>query len=149
MATCRIRRNFHLRDIVKSPPVPPSLMRGQAEALVRNIKARTLSGSDDKGRRFAPLSPAYTKVKARTHPGRPILVRTGEMLADFGVVAATSTRAAIGFLSDRSRRIAGYHQSGTRRMPARPFQRVPEEWARAFRQAIRSQVRRWLNGGTR
>lgn len=84
-----------------------------------------------------------------THPGRPILVRTGQMLADFGVTLATSTRATIGFMSGRSARIAQYHQSGTGRMPARPFQRIPEEWARAFRQAVRAQVRRWLSGGVK
>lgn len=140
----KVRRTYYLRDIIASKPLPSSFMRAQGQALIARAKRRTLSELDDHNRQFKALSPAYAKTKARTHPGRTILVRTGQMLDDWGLIAATGTMFRLGFTTDRSARIAGYHQRGTRRMPARRLLGIPNEWSRDIRMAIRSQVRRWL-----
>lgn len=72
---------------------------------------------------WAPLSPAYAARKARTHPGRGILVREGDLRASLtGPSArgsfrrATSTSLTIGTSDPK----AVYHKHGTSRMPARP-----------------------------
>ena len=74
------------------------------------------------GSEWAKLSPKYKIWKDYFYPGRPILVRTGDLkqsLVEFGGNHIfKAERASMTFGS----RIpyAGYHQSGTRTMPARP-----------------------------
>lgn len=71
------------------------------------------------------LSRSYAAYKARQWPGRPPLVRSGEMLGSF---KSTNTR-----LSVRIFNTAGhfdYHQEGTRHMPARVMMKVDEARAR-------------------
>lgn len=74
------------------------------------------------GTEWAKLSPKYKIWKDYFYPGRPILVRTGDLKASLtefgGNHIFRAERAGMGFGS----RIpyAGYHQSGTRTMPARP-----------------------------
>ena len=147
-AHVRVRRNFHLRDIVRSPPVPVTMMQAQGERALSSLQERIASGQDQRGRPFTPLSPQYAKTKARRYPGRPILVRTGEMMADL-VVRATSTMFRLEWGSAESARKAGWHQRGTRKMPARPFQGITDKLARDIRMKIRSQVRLWLRGRVR
>jgi len=74
------------------------------------------------GRRWVPLSPAYKRWKDIVAPGQPILVLGGKMKAS--MVGKTSDtieqfRPSSVTLGTRIR-YAGYHQTGTRRMPARP-----------------------------
>lgn len=72
---------------------------------------------------------------------RPVnLHLSGEMLDGYGFRHKNSTTLEIGMVSGSKERkeIAGYHQAGTRRMPARPL--VPgenEEWAVSIMRAIR------------
>lgn len=141
----RVRRNFYLRDIIKSPPVPADFLRSQGNRLLAQVKQRTLATQDDRGSSFKPLSPQYAKWKRARYPGKPILVRTGRMLGAL-VVRATSTMFKLEFDNPDAARIAGYHQRGTRKMPARRWQGIPDQWARDMRQAVRAQVRAWLAG---
>jgi len=68
---------------------------------------------------WAPLSPRYAEWKESHYPGMPILVRTGQMrgeLLDPAVFHVDRHRMVYAPISD----IAGYHQFGTYKMPARP-----------------------------
>lgn len=76
------------------------------------------------GARWAPLSPAYARRKATTHPGRTILVREGDLrdgLTRRGgagqIRRVTSTSLTLGTADPK----AGYHSSpgGRRKMPLR------------------------------
>jgi phage gpG-like protein len=73
------------------------------------------------GEVWSPLSPRYGAAKARAWPGRPILVRTGELRRQltrrpFGVERITADSMHLG----TSLPYARYHQTGTPRMPRRP-----------------------------
>lgn len=74
--------------------------------------------------RFRRLSPAYAQWKLRHYPGRPILVRTGKMLdaltrSESGVALRYFNRRELIFGS-QGLEYAGFHQTGTLQMPARP-----------------------------
>ncbi|RIJ76611.1 hypothetical protein D1871_11095 [Nakamurella silvestris] len=76
---------------------------------------------------WAPLSPGYAAYKAARFPGRPILVRTGEMRDSlthrpFGIDTVGDTRAEFGTADPKAK----YHQHGTSKMPARPPVKVSE-----------------------
>lgn len=89
------------------------------------------------GQRFAALSERYRRAKERAYPGRPILTRTGAMLAaladkrsashlsivtDDGVAVGPDPSAVIR-RKGRSVRLRTYmlaHQYGTATMPKRP-----------------------------
>lgn len=86
-------------------------MRAAGELVAADVRARTRAGLDADGQRFAPGA-----------DGDPVDLRaSGQMLADLGVIEATDHGVKVGFKTERSARIAGYHESGTRTMPARPF----------------------------
>ena len=74
------------------------------------------------GERWAPLSPAYAARKARTHPGRTILVRKGNLAESLisqsapGAIWRASADTLVWGTEDRT---AAYHQYGTSRMPRR------------------------------
>lgn len=74
------------------------------------------------GALWAPLSPKYAALKAKTHPGKPIMVRTGllkESLTQrpFGIEEITGSKMVVG----TGVRYASFHQRGTTTMPARPL----------------------------
>lgn len=77
-------------------------------------------GVGDRGR-WKPLATAYAKLKAAKYPGKPILQRTGRLIDSLtGNTADTITRAEPDALTVGTRVFYGrYHQTGTRRMPAR------------------------------
>ena len=62
------------------------------------------------------LSPRYAARKARKFPGRPLLVRTGRMVRGFGYQLNGETLSIT-----NSEDYATYHQTGTRKMPARKY----------------------------
>lgn len=80
-------------------------------------------GASSGSGQWAELSPRYARLKARTYPGRPILEATGSLRRS--LTTATGRGARV-FLTEQEVSIgteipyAGYHQTGTRRMPARP-----------------------------
>lgn len=72
--------------------------------------------------RWRPLSPAYALSKARTHPGRKILERDGQLKRSltargqpFGIRRVDARRLTLGTSDPK----AMYHQIGTDRMPMR------------------------------
>lgn len=92
------------------------------------------------GAAWAPLSPAYAAWKAAHFPG-PILVRTGALRGSltsrpFGVETIGAMQAVFGTAVS----YAGYHQSGTSKMPARPPVKLPESekaaWAKVIQRFI-------------
>lgn len=87
------------------------------------VNARTFAqqGTPETGR-WAPLSPRYGAWKAKVRPGRPILVFNGDLRTAFtsmshGVTFYDDSRMVVGAADP----VAGYHQRGTDRMPARPI----------------------------
>ena len=89
---------------------------------------------------WAPLSPAYAAWKA-SRGGGPILVLTGALKGSltsrpFGVETISNKQAVFG----TAVAYAGYHQSGTSKMPARPPVKLPEserrEWMKIMQRFI-------------
>lgn len=84
------------------------------------------------GGAWAPLSPKYRVWKQRHYPGQPILVREGR-LRESVRWGGTGLGAGGIFQAERQFVVAGtaipygqFHQTGTSRMPARPFLPTPD-----------------------
>lgn len=132
MARVRIRRNFKFVDLLDDIAPTERDMRKAGEQLAVKIENRTLRGLDENNREFIELAePKYGSTRADLHD-------TGKMFEDFGVVEASRKRFVLGFRSKRAEQIAGFHQHGTSKMPARPFLGVPRRWVTdIFRALIR------------
>lgn len=92
-------------------------------ALYRQMMSEQFESQGSRGgRRWVPLSPAYKRWKDIVAPGQPILVLSGKMKASLvGRTGDTIEQFRPASLTLGTRiRYAGYHQTGTRRMPARP-----------------------------
>lgn len=74
------------------------------------------------GQQWAPLSPTYAIEKARTHPGRTLLIRDGTLRKAASEPRREATPRTLTLWIDDP--VAAYHQDGTDRMPARPL--IPE-----------------------
>lgn len=83
------------------------------------------------GESWAKLSPAYARYKAKTYPGRPPLVRTGEMQRSFKS-RATATSVEV----YNTAKHFDYHQLGTRKMPARVMMKVDEPRLKAIHDTV-------------
>lgn len=97
---------------------------------------------------------AYGKEKERTHPGMPLLTRSGTLMATYPryiTINRNKRQVAIGFPRGKVGMIAQVHQFGyeTKNIPARPFP-VDDSGYEAFREiAYRNfseAVREALNG---
>lgn len=93
-----------------------------ADALANYNKRVFNSEGKFGGAGWAPLSPDYGAWKAVNYPGKTILRRTDTLYDSltkrpFGIENLTGSVARFG--TDVP--YAGYHQTGTRFMPARPF----------------------------
>jgi len=71
------------------------------------------------GAQWAPLSPAYAAEKARTHPGKSISIRDGTLRRAASEMRREVTPRTLTMWIDSD--VAGYHQDGTDKMPARPL----------------------------
>jgi hypothetical protein len=82
------------------------------------------------GRKWAPLSPTYAREKARSHPGRSILIREGGLRDAASRMSRVATPRTLTMSIDDP--VAAFHQTGTDKMPARPLipDVLPPEWAR-------------------
>lgn len=74
------------------------------------------------GSQWAPLSPVYARWKQRNHPGKPLMVLSGDLKDSltkrpFGVDEVWDKGMVVGTAIS----YATYHQNGTDRMPARPL----------------------------
>src|SRR6185436_13207261 len=89
-------------------------------------------GGKFKGGAWARLSPTYRVWKQKFYPGQPILVRDGTLRNSLhwygdspgygGVFDAQPSFVVVG----TSVPYAGYHQYGTKKMPARSFLPTPD-----------------------
>lgn len=97
------------------------------------------------GHPWAPLSPSYSAWKIMHAPGEPLLVLEGDLVDSlterpFGVERIRAQDAEVG-TDDET---AGWHQHGTRNMPARPPVQMSETLPRVTRQAAAG----WIVDGT-
>ncbi|WP_298585130.1 hypothetical protein [uncultured Kocuria sp.] len=91
------------------------------------------------GEPWAPLSSSYAAYKARRWPGRPPLVKSGELMGSF---KSTNTR-----LTARVNNTAPHFpwiQEGTSRMPARVVMKVDDTRERQVVELIRSDISRHM-----
>ena len=72
------------------------------------------------GRPWAALSVNYRKYKAKRYPGQPILRATGKM-QDTAKIKPRGEGFEV-----KTTKYGRYHQSGTTRMPARPWMGIPD-----------------------
>jgi hypothetical protein len=89
---------------------------------------------------------AYAAEKARTHPGRTILIREGNLRRAASEPRREATPRTLTLWID-DENVAGYHQDGTDRMPARPL--IPENGCRSRRSATSTTPRRRVRVGAR
>jgi hypothetical protein len=73
------------------------------------------------GRPWASLSPKYREQKQKRYPGQPILRATGKMQDTAKIVPKGE-----GF-DVKTTKYGRYHQSGTTRMPSRPWMGIPDK----------------------
>jgi phage gpG-like protein len=92
------------------------------------------------GGKWAPLSPAYGAWKAAHYPGKPILVRTGELrrsLTEGPQVTVMEPHLAI---FGSAVEYGQYHEEGSAHLPRRPPVQLPaaerREWVRAVQRFI-------------
>jgi hypothetical protein len=71
------------------------------------------------GQTWAPLSPGYAVEKARTHPGRTILIRDGGLRRAASSPRREVTPRTLTLWIDDA--VAPFHQEGTDKLPARPL----------------------------
>ncbi|MGB3684956.1 MAG: phage virion morphogenesis protein [Ornithinimicrobium sp.] len=89
------------------------------------------------GRPWAPLSTQYAALKARQWPGRPPLIRSGQMLRSF---KSTPSQQQV-----EIRNTAPYfdwHQDGTTKMPARVMMAVDMQRTQKVAQIINEHIQR-------
>jgi phage gpG-like protein len=111
---------------------------------LRDIMAEQFTSQGALGQtgRWAPLEGRYAARKRRQYPGRTILERTGALRASLQVSTGQSIveRSPRALFFGTSVPYAGYHQSGTEKMPRRAI------FAMTNRQAARigSVLHKWL-----
>ena len=118
--------------------------RGRAAGKIRDdfldeVGESFASRGRSTGTAWAPLSPANAAWKNSAYPGRPLLVLTGRMKESF----SASSRDLIYNRKQKNYKMltlgtrvpyAGYHQSGTSKMPRRPLfvvkQQIANRWGK-------------------
>lgn len=93
--------------------------------VVRNVFGHWMSAQFEtegafSGRPWAPLAQSTQAYKAQNYPGKPILVQTGELKKAATTPKQTHAGATELELTVDSE-IAGFHQTGNDRLPARPI----------------------------
>jgi hypothetical protein len=137
MARVTVRRNFSFEKIVKEA-VPNGVMREAAHALAQRIERRALSGLDENNRRFAPYAPS---TRERGGKSTVDLHDTGQMFRDLQPVKVTRTAFGLGFRTERSERLAIWHESGAGTLPVRKFMGVPAVWVGDIVRFIQSKLK--------
>ncbi len=106
-----------------------------------NMRNQFKTEGSHRGTGWRKLAPGYAKRKRKTHPGKPILERTGKMrsalLNDKHPANLNTVRplwAAFGIQSRELLQRATWHQLGTKRMPKRKIIALQEtdrrKWGR-------------------
>ncbi|MGV2855426.1 phage virion morphogenesis protein [Glutamicibacter sp. AGC13] len=98
---------------------PTPVWDGLADRFVELQKKNFSSQGSTMSGGWSPLSPKYGAWKATHYPGRPILVRTGELkdslAGKLGIREFNRKSMTVG----TQVAYAAFHQNGTRHMPAR------------------------------
>lgn len=86
------------------------------------MRGQFATGGGRGGKKWAPLSRAYSRWKERVAPGRPILVLTGDLVLSLTTQTGDTIQNEQPLSLSLGTKLpyAKYHQNGTRRMPARP-----------------------------
>lgn len=97
--------------------IPAALARAQSQAL-KDIGAEVESQTElaFKHPQYRP-SPWAPRKKSKRDDGHPLLIKSGALRQSIGWKLQGSDTVVIG----TDRKYAGYHQFGTKHMPARPF----------------------------
>lgn len=95
---------------------PQPALRAAGEVLVQMAK-RSFDEPSLRPAPWAALKASTVRAKARAGKSSSILKSSGTMWRSFRVIGVDSSRVTVG--SDRP--YAGFHQLGTRHIPARPF----------------------------
>jgi len=122
--------------------VPTHLMEEAAVMTLREIRARTRSGVDYRGRSFAPYAPSTARRKGRTQP--VTLTETGRFLNALQVLEVRPGFARIGWPDTFGMRLKRWHHGGTSRMPDRRFFAFGDRLSRRIRQMLRPWVLRYV-----
>jgi len=99
----------------------------------------------DSGLRWVPLSPGYAAFKSKNFPGRPLLVRTGDLKKSMTKKGAKGNITLIGKNSGIFGSTISYgifHDEGTSRMPKRNFSEPSERRALIWKGQIERDIRR-------
>lgn len=99
-------------------------LRGPLTGLYREVVAPLLAERFAKqGPGWAPLSKPYAEWKTRHYPGKGILERTGAMRTAFSGGSGMEIVVTANSLQIDPMRVAywRFHQTGTKKMPARPI----------------------------
>lgn len=100
------------------------------------------------GEAWAPLSPAYAAWKAQHYPNKGILYRTNQLFHAATGDASAGAKLEIKPMEmvlgiDAESSVAArarFHQTGTKRMPARPWLAVTDDMKRTWTRAIARQL---------
>lgn len=87
------------------------------------MRGQFATGGGRGGKKWAPLSRAYSRWKERVAPGRPILVLKGDLVLSLTTQTGDTIQNEQPLSLSLGTKLpyAKYHQNGTRRMPARPL----------------------------
>lgn len=122
----------HVSDL---RPVWPEVTREMYTLMDEQFKSE---GSKGRSGKWKKLSRNYEKQKARTHPGMPILQRTGRL--ERGLTSKTGDTVLIESKDEygfgTSLFYAAYHQTGTNKMPAREIFSFSEDSRTKLTKAI-------------
>lgn len=100
------------------------------------------------GTRWRKLSPAYAKRKAKTHPGKPLMIRSTNLvksLADKRNPRAIFRHNGKSLTLGSRVPYAIYHQKGTARLPRRPLfvvtKKIAHEWAEILSADLEAKIK--------
>lgn len=118
---------------------------GEAAELLKHSTGKNFlsEGVYGTGGRWKPLNPEYEAWKQQHYPGRPIMVRTGELrnaLLVRGVRELTGRRLVYG-VSGSAEKYAHYHQTGEGKMPQRKIVALTQQDRRGIDRIFAT----WLN----
>jgi PAS domain-containing protein len=119
-ATNRILDHTLIGEAVLTAAVAVFVSDDDGNYIAVNDAAEQMLGySREDGQSWTPLSPAYAVEKARTDPGRSILIREGDMRRAASQPRRESTPRTLTLWIDDPK--APLHQEGSDRLPARPL----------------------------
>ena len=111
-------------------------------------KAQFESEGGYSGLSWPALSTRYAAWKAKHYPGRKLLVQTGRLQSSLTTV--NSDHRFISLPQEVTMgtgvQYAGFHESGTRRMPSRPPVRLSSRERTRWPEVVREYISRFLQG---